>query len=204
MGFSVSTEFGQVEINPEANAEDVLALAMHPGIGVFDDYRSIITNIDALAEQAARPGTWLALASRQGQMLGYAIMRVPMFGERWHDLPLMRELFCEVARGCRGGLIIKSLLNSLHQRPELDDLISYLVGYSWHWDLSGSRKSLIEYRQTLVHLVEHFAYKEYPTNEPNVGLRAENLFMARLGANLDTSQKRAFSRLLFGIADDWV
>jgi acetoin utilization protein AcuA len=62
---------------------------------------------------------------------------------------------------------------------------------------------MMEYRQTLINLTTPLGYKEYPTNEPNVGLRMENLFMARLGGALDSKIKKRFSRLLFGIADNW-
>ena len=201
MGFIISTNMGDVEIKPNASVQDILALSMHPGIGDFADYRSIITNVEALAEQAV--DARVALAVLGNLLLGYAVLRQPIPGERWREMPIMRELFCEVARGCRGSGIIETLLDCLHHQPEQEELILYLVGYSWHWDLPATGKNMQEYRQTLIHLVEKFGYKEYPTNEPNVGLRSENLFMARMGANLDTAQKRAFSRLLFGIAENW-
>ncbi len=203
MGFSLPSTFGNIEINPHATPQEILALTMHPGIGVFDDYRSIITNTKALAEQAAMEKATLALASHNGLVLGYAVLRPPLPGERWREMPILRELFCEVARGCRGMGIVETLLKCLHHKPEQEELILYLVGYSWHWDLTGTNKSLQEYRQGLIRLVGGLGYKEYPTNDPNIGLRAENLFMARLGSRLDTAQRRAFSRLLFGIADNW-
>ena len=203
MGFIISTDFGEVEITPQAGALDIEKLSMHPGIGEFSDYRSLITSTAALTAQAEAEQATLALASHQEQIVGYAVLRPPQPGERWQEMPIMRELFCEVARSRRGGQIIKNLLSCLHHQPQQEEQILYLVGYSWHWDLSGSGKSVTQYRQSLIHLVQGLGYKEYPTNEPNVGLRTENLFMARLGANLDASHKRAFSRLLFGISDNW-
>ena len=83
-----------------------------------------------------------------------------------------------------------------------EDRILYIVGYSWHWDLDETKKTLMQYRDTIVNLLTPLGFRQYPTNEPNVSLRAENLFMARIGANIDRAVKRRFTNLLFGMGED--
>jgi acetoin utilization protein AcuA len=76
------------------------------------------------------------------------------------------------------------------------------VGYSWHWDLDHTKKTVQEYRETIIHLLTPLGFRQYPTNEPNVSLRPENLFMARIGEEVDKAVKKRFTNLLFGITDD--
>ncbi|MDR1396349.1 MAG: hypothetical protein LBJ14_01235 [Desulfarculales bacterium] len=190
---------GQIEIISGLNGADILSLNFHPGLGEFDDYRSILSSPAALAHEASLENARTALALNEGEILGYVVIRPPLAGERWGRMPIMREIFCELARGMRGRNIMQALLKAIHQDPDQEKLIYYLLGYSWHWDLNGSGRSGLEYRQSIISLVAPYAYKEYPTNDPNVGLHGENIFMARLGAGISPQERRAFSRLLFGI-----
>jgi acetoin utilization protein AcuA len=74
-----------------------------------------------------------------------------------------------------------------------------MVGYSWTWDLDGTRKTAQQYRQMLIRLFEPFGFIEYQTNEPNICLKPENLFMGRVGDKVDEQTCRAFKWLRFGI-----
>ena len=197
MGLMVSTKLGDVEIIPQANAGQLRDFTFHAGFGEFDDYHSILTRPEVLAREAENGR--VAVAVLAGQIIGYVVLRTPLPGERWREMAIIREIYCELARGVRGENIIQVLLKSMHQYPEQEDLIYYLVGYTWHWDLKHTGRSVREYRQAVIKLVEPYGYREYPTNDPNVGLHAENIFMARLGANLPPQIRRAFNRLLFGI-----
>jgi len=55
---------------------------------------------------------------------------------------------------------------------------------------------------TIIHLLQPLGFRQYPTNEPNVSLRPENLFMARVGEEVDQATRRRFTNLLFGIQED--
>jgi acetoin utilization protein AcuA len=201
MGLSISSSAGRIAIISGLSAADILSLQFHPGLGEFADYRSILTSPAALAREASLENARTVLALCKREILGYVVLRPPLPGERWGQLSVMREIFCELARGMRGQNIMQTLLEVIHQASDREKLIYYLLGYSWHWDLNGTGRSGLEYRQSIISLVAPYGYKEYPTNDPNVGLHRENIFMARLGLCLSPQEKKAFSRLLFGIKE---
>ena len=83
--------------------------------------------------------------------------------------------------------------------PQIENKIGYMVGYSWTWDLEGMKKTAEDYRRMLIRVFEPLGFQEYPTNEPNISLRAENLFMCRVGTNISESIRNRFNWLRFGI-----
>ncbi|MDP3284500.1 MAG: hypothetical protein Q8M56_08740, partial [Desulfobacterales bacterium] len=60
-------------------------------------------------------------------------------------------------------------------------------------------KSVIEYRNILINLFSYYGFGIYPTNEPNVMMRPENLFMARIGANISESIRKKFKLVRFNL-----
>lgn len=185
--------------------EDMAACQLDPGLGVFPSYRSLLSSQQSLAQVAGDPEAYLCLSLAQGRrIVGFCAQRPPRPDERWARLrpPVMQEMFGEVGRGWRGMGLIETMLGLVVQRPDNDGRILYIMGYSWHWDLDGSRKSLQEYRDTIIHLLSPLDFKQFPTNEPNICLRPENLFMARVGPKVDQALRRRFTNLLFGIEDD--
>lgn len=201
----VETRQGLVEVATYVSAEEVERMELDPGIGNFASYRSILTSKESLMHQALFPGANLCLSLLEGRrIVGYTVRRPPLAGERWAgmDPPILYEVFGENARGWRGVGLQKKMLQMVVNEPENEDRILYIVGYSWHWDLDETKKTLQDYRDTIIHLLTPLGFRQYPTNEPNVSLRPENLFMARLGENLERPIKRRFTNLLFGIGED--
>ncbi len=202
---SVDTPSGQVLVRDRVAPQELEDMELDPGIGVFSAYRSILTSKDSLAKAAARPQSNLCLSLYEDKrIVGYCVLRPPEEGERWTGLkpPIMFEVFGETARGWRDHKLMGPMLNLVVNQPANDERILYIVGYSWTWDLDYTKKSLQEYRDTLIHLLGRLDFKQYPTNEPNIGLRAENLFMARVGEAVPKTTVKAFHNLLFGIGED--
>ncbi len=112
---------------------------------------------------------------------------------------MMEVSVLEVAGMWRLKGIAKKLLGLLLDHPLMEDRIIYMVGYSWTWDTSGTDKSVIEYRNILINLFSHFGFRIYPTNEPNVMLHPENLFMARIGANISENIRKRFTPVRFNL-----
>lgn len=198
---------GPVELRTYVRPDDMQDLELDEGIGVFGRYRSILTSMDSLTKQADNPETNLCLALHEGRrIVGYAVRRPPEPEERWAEMqpPILHELFGENSRGWRGQGLMKPMLELVVGEPANEARIIYIVGYSWHWDLDETHKTLTQYRDTIIHLLTPLGFRQYPTNEPNVSLRSENLFMARLGAEAaaDKTIKRRFTNLLFGIQED--
>lgn len=203
----IEAPWGQAVLRYAASPDDLDAWRMDDGFGKFGRFRSFYDSIDKLKGQLAQPGAEMTVALSGDKITAYALVRPAPSDERWSELddPPMFELIIEAARGKRTGHVAKPLLTQLIDQPHNDQRIIYLVGYSWTWDLEETGKTMQEYRQTLKALVEFLGFKEYPTNEPNVALKEENLFMARLGPEIDADRprKRRFTNLLFGIQEDW-
>ena len=75
-----------------------------------------------------------------------------------------------------------------------------MVGYSWTWDLEGTQKTVQEYRRMLVELFGSYGFQEFQTNEPNICLKPENIFMGRIGENISQDLQTQFKWLRFGIS----
>lgn len=201
----IETKRGPVELVTYVPPEEVMRLDLDEGIGVFASYRSILTCLDSLIHMASLPEANLCLAlTKEKRIVGYCVRRPPAAGERWAamDPPILFEVFGENSRGWRSHGLMKPMLELVCTEPTNDARILYIVGYSWTWDLDETRKNVMDYRNTIVHLLEPLGFRQYPTNEPNVSLRAENLFMARIGTKIDRPIKRRFTNLLFGIGED--
>jgi acetoin utilization protein AcuA len=84
--------------------------------------------------------------------------------------------------------------------PQIEEKIVYMVGYSWTWDLNGTGKTAQQYRQMLINLFKPQGFKEYQTNEPNICLKSENLFMCRVGNNIRQVILDRFKWLRFGLS----
>jgi hypothetical protein len=56
----------------------------------------------------------------------------------------------------------------------------------------------IRYRRILIKLFEPHGFQEYRTNEPNVCLKPENLFMCRIGKKISKKILDRFKWLRFG------
>jgi len=184
---------------------DLAEVETDPGIGVFSAYRSIITTKDSLTRIAAQPQANLCLALAEDRcIVGYCVMRPSQEGERWSWLkpPIMFELFGETARGWRNLKLMRPMLELLVGDEANEERILYIVGYSWTWDLDHTKKSMQEYRDTLIHLLSPLGFRQYPTNEPNISLRPENIFMARVGSGVSKEVVKSFHNLLFGMGED--
>jgi len=106
----------------------------------------------------------------------------------------------EVSRRWRNGGLAKGILASLLSDPDIEAKIIYMVGYSWTWDLDGSDLTALEYRNMLIRLFTEFGFQEYQTNEPNICLKPENLFMGRIGNAISEKLQKDFKWLRFGVA----
>lgn len=201
----LETPKGPFVIASYVGPEELSGYGVDPGIGVFASYRSILVGKEGLAPVAGNPEANLTLALFEDKTISaYAIRRPPLPGDRWAKMnpPVLHEIIAETARGKRDLGLVVEMMKLIIGEPESEDRILFIVGYSWTWDLDETHKTLNQYRDTIIHLLEPWEFKQYPTNEPNVSLRPENLFMARIGANLDRPVKRNFTNLLFGIQDD--
>ncbi len=70
-------------------------------------------------------------------------------------------------------------------------------GLSWHWDTEGLGLRSSQYRELIARLFASLGFVEYLTSEPNIRMDPANIFLARIGRNVDQQTINAFlNRLL--------
>ncbi len=204
-----ATRFGNVRIRPFCTPAAIDRLDLDPGFAADAEHRSLIGGRGNLKLQAELPDANVVLAiSNDKRIIGFAILAYPEPGERWADLGpqiMMEVKAIEVVRQRRSAGIAAGMLETMLGDPGCDDKIVYMVGYSWTWDLRGSGLTAAQYRRMLVNLFEPHGFKEYQTNEPNICLRPENLFLCRIGKNITRVIIDRFKWLRFGLSPwKWV
>jgi acetoin utilization protein AcuA len=201
----VQTARGPLELyfNPVVSQVDEWDL--DEGIGDFGDFCSLLPRKESMLNASRDSETKLCLAVDSSQrIVAYCLRRPPNCDERWAEMtpPVLFEILAETARGWREAKLMKALLSLLFSEPGNDQRILYIVGYSWTWDMQGTGKDPMQYRETLKSLLAPHGFREYPTNEPNVSLREENILMARIGEGIERPTRKRFTNLLFGIRED--
>lgn len=182
--------------------EEISALTFDSQFGTHAQYRSIYTKKETLEQNAKQADSNVTLAVADRSIVGFGVLNAPDPEDRWHALAkgLMMEVkVIEVARNWRSLKIAHHILELLLAFPEIESKIVYMVGYSWTWDLDGSQKSAQAYRNMMIRLFEPFGFQELQTNEPNICLKPENLFMARIGKEVNEDLKTQFKWLRFGV-----
>ncbi len=191
-----------VRIRRFQSPEEIRRFSFSDSFGDYAKYRSLYTKRESLEKLASREGTNVTLAvTREDRIVGFGVLEFPEDERRWEavgEKVMMQVKALEVSRKMRARGIASALLENLLDYPGIAAKIVFLVAYSWTWDLEGAGESVHQYRNKLVALYTKFDFKEYPTNDPNVCLKPENLFMARIGTQVDSETKNAFKWACFG------
>ncbi len=201
MGLQTSQDV--VKICSFCTSEDIALLGFKKTFSEFTRYSPIIAKKESLAAAADRPDANVTIASTaDGQIIGFAILQYPSADERWirvGDRIMMEVSVVEVSRAWRANGIAAKLLELAVDHPLIEDRVFYMVGYSWTWDLDGVKMTVMDYRNMMIHLFSRYGFRIFQTNEPNVLLRPENLFMARIGSNLPKEIQQRFKWVLFNL-----
>ena len=200
----LTTPRGDVRIRSFCSPQEIRQYTFDREFTCHAHYKSFYTSRELLEEAAGQPDANIVLAlAPQNHIIGYAVLAYPDPGERWIDLgpEIMIEIQAiEVCRSWRSFKIAPGLLKMVVGHPQVEEKILYMVGYSWTWDLNGTRKTAQQYRKMLIKLFEPHGFKEYQTNEPNICLKSENLFMCRVGNNVRQVILDRFKWLRFGLS----
>jgi acetoin utilization protein AcuA len=172
--------------------------------GTHAQYKSIYTKRETLEKHAAKPDANVVLALTESRtIVGFGVFSHPEPDERWSELGpgvMMEVKAVEVSRKFRSYKIAGDLMNLMLAHPRVEKMIAYMVGYSWTWDLDGSGMTAQQYRNMLIRLFSPHGFVELQTNEPNICLKPENLFMGRVGENISNALRQAFKWLRFGVS----
>ena len=176
-------------------------LTMEPDFTPYASYRPIIPPKESLLKTAAETDASVTLAfNEDGAIVGVAVLRYPLAGERWHRVGpriMMEVAVIEVCRTWRSLGISKELLSCLVKHALEKERIFYMVGYSWTWDIAGTGMTPVAYRNMMIRLFSGQGFRTFQTNEPNIMMRPENLFMARIGDNVPENVRHRFKWVRF-------
>ncbi len=199
----LNAPMGAVTIRSFCSSEEIRQTMFNPQFSSHAQYRSLYTRRQSLEDNADQPDTNVTLAVADGNLIvGFGVLAYPEAGERWAELEpqvMMEVKAIETCRVWRSQGLAKGILSMLLHHPFVEDKIVYMVGYSWTWDLDGSKKTAQQYRRMLIRLFEPFGFVEYQTNEPNICLKPENVFMGRVGKNVSSAVQNDFKWLRFGM-----
>jgi acetoin utilization protein AcuA len=200
---TLKTPNGAVRLRSHYRPEEIEQYEFNGQFCVTEDYKPLYTQRESLAKIAAQTDTNVVLAlDVSDSIIGYGVLAEPDPQERWSQLGpgLIMELKAiEVSRGWRSVGIAPQIMKLVLEYPRIEDVVVYLVGYSWTWDLEGAHKSAADYRQTLISVFEPFGFQQYETNEPNVCLKPENIFMARIGRKVPKNIRDRFKWLRYDL-----
>ncbi len=201
---AINTPGGAIRIRSFCSAGDIQRLTFTRQFGTHAQYKSLYTKRESLEQIARQAGANVTLALADSQVIvGFGVLAYPDASERWAELQpqvMMEVKAIEVTRDWRSRGVAGKILEMLMAPPSMEEKIAYMVGYSWTWDLDGTRKTAHQYRQMLIRLFEPLGFIEYQTNEPNICLKAENIFMGRVGGRVSAQTQQAFKWLRFGIS----
>ncbi|MFH1982836.1 MAG: hypothetical protein ABIL58_13420 [Pseudomonadota bacterium] len=199
----VDTERGRISLTSFCRPEDIRLLAFKRAFGTHPHYNPIVSKKQSLIQAAGDADANVTIAAADdGDIVGFGILAYPHPEERWHrvgDRIMMEVAVIEVSRPWRSMGLSQKILAMVLDHPLKEDRIIYMVGYSWTWDLDGSAMATMDYREMMIHLFSVFGFKVLQTNEPNVMLRPENLFMVRIGKNISEEIRIRLKRVQFNL-----
>jgi acetoin utilization protein AcuA len=198
----LSTALGELRIRSFCTPAEIRGLNFDRQFGTHAHYRSLYTKRESLEQKAEQPDTSVVLAiAGASRIVGFGVLAYPDPEERWAALQprvMMEVNAIEVSLQWRAKHIANNIVQMMMVHPLIEEKIAYFVGYSWTWDLDGNRMTAQQYRQMMMRLFEPFGFEEFNTNEPNICLKAENIFMARTGSAVPQETRQAFKWLRYG------
>ncbi|CAD7847682.1 MAG: hypothetical protein [Olavius algarvensis Delta 4 endosymbiont] len=199
----VQTDQGTITVASFYTPDDIAALSFKRSFQLHPHYSPIISSKKSLIRIAAESDANVTLATTQaGDIVGFGILQYPDPDERWvrvGDRVMMELSVVEVSRAWRSGGLAKKILELALDHPIQEDKIQYMVGYSWTWDIEGSGLPIMAYRDMMIGLFAQFGFSLRQTNEPNIMMRPENMFMVKIGANISEALIRRLKQVQFNL-----
>jgi len=197
-----STPLGPIQIRSFCTPDEIQTYRFDAQFTAHAQYKSIYTKRETLVQHAESASANVVIALTESrQIAGFGVFSHPDDDERWAKLEsgIMMEIKAvEVCRRFRSCKIAGDLLGLMLTHPNVEQMIAYMVGYSWTWDLDGSGLTAQQYRNVLIRLFSPHQFIELQTNEANICLRPENLFMGRVGSQVSDQVCQDFKLLRFG------
>jgi len=194
---------GKLILRSFCQPSEIAEMSFSDDFKAYAQYNPIISQKESLIEAASQADANVTLAhTPDGLIVGLSLLVYPDPDERWLRVgpKIMMELAAiEVSKSWRTSGLAKKLLSLAVDHPLEKERIFYMVGYSWTWDLDDKQKSATVYRNVLIRLFTGEGFAIFQTNEPNVMLRPENLFMARIGDCVPEKIRKQFKMVRFNL-----
>ena len=201
------TMAGMLSIRSNCTPESIRELDFDTYFGVNARPQSILTSRKALEARAAEADTNVVLAvTEKDQIAGFGFVAPPDAGDHWAQMTpgVVTEIaVVEVHHNFRACRIAGDMIRQMLAHPHIEKMIAFMVGYSWTWDLAGTGLDGEAYRELLIRLFSRYGFSQYMTNEPNICLKPENLFMARIGSGVSDELCEEFMYLRYGVPTVW-
>lgn len=199
---SLKTDRGEIGIYILATPEDLQNLRFDPQFREHTHYRSLYTRRQSLIIRAGEEDSNVVIAlTEAGTIIAFGMVVYPDPAERWAHLKpkiMMEAKAIEVSRDWRSVGLGQAIARGMMAHPLVEEKIVYMVGYTWTWDLEASRMTPAQYKKMMIRLFSTVGLVEHPTNEPNICLDDDNLFMVRIGKNVPEKIRTDFKWLCFG------
>lgn len=199
-----STPAGPIQIRSFCTPGEIQSYRFDDQFGTHAQYKSIYTKRETLEKHAGKKDANVVLALTTSQkIVGFGVFSHPEADERWTELGpgvMMEVKAVEVSRSLRSCKIAGDLVRFMLDHPKIKRMIAYMAGYSWTWDLDGSGLNAQQYRNMLIRLFSPHGFIELQTNEPNICLKPENLFMGCIGSEVSDQVRQDFKWLRFGVS----
>ncbi len=200
---TLDTPMGKLSVYTFASPDEIRRLLFDKQFSEHTGFRSLYTRSESLQRRAAQEDANVVLAvTDKENIIGFGVLACPEPGQRWARLEpkaILEVKAIEVARDWRRMGVGSVLVNGMLADPGAEKKIIYFVGYTWTWDLEGTKMTASQYRKVMIRLFQPFEFNECKTNEPNICLDADNLFMCRIGKNISDRLRDDFKWLSFGV-----
>jgi acetoin utilization protein AcuA len=199
---SLETDNGIFLIQSFCTPDQIDALQFETRPFEAGHYHPVVTKKARLIQTAAQKDVNVTLAFRKtGEIVGLGILENPAPEDRWSRVGerMMEVSIIEVRRPWRRIGLARHILHLTLDHPLIESRICYMVGYSWTWDLDEHGGTVMDYRNTLIDLFSREGFKTFQTNESNIMLRPENLFMARVGNTVPRESIERFKLVRFNL-----
>jgi GNAT superfamily N-acetyltransferase len=110
----------------------------------------------------------------------------------WAGLEHVYEGAVQVSSNWRRRGIARQLLSFALELDEVEDIVIFALGLSWHWDTEGLGINMFQYRKLIEQLFARYGFAEYLTSEPNITMDPANIFLARIGSRVDLQTINGF------------
>ncbi len=110
----------------------------------------------------------------------------------WQGLQRVYEIAVQVSSGWRRLGIAHQLLKLALELDDLEEIIIVALGLSWHWDTEELGLTRYRYRELIAQLFASYGFAEFLTSEPNIRMDPANIFLARIGSNVNQDRMNQF------------